>query len=430
MSPDRGSSLTTLRLYCSLSLQLDYNHFRGRLEQLPPLPDLSTLPTTHYKADLTTHSELAIKSALEILHTAGEAEKDEDRGEVDDDLGALAADRDKAGQLQTPMDGVDNALKILVHNAIEEFGFIPRVVYSSVLRARDTGDGHAVAVEKLTDTDLQEIVSSFAVDRGFISDISHQVIAVFPHPPTYLVCSDRWAIDFKSIRIARKVMESMQLQENERLRELYWFFHKFPDSFNLAGWFFEAIVHRLFSGSWQSEPVPQPIRMDREGSSDSPAFSADPTSSTPDTSSTLRAGSKAVTGVNFTNHQLSDVTLDNDKYYIPTADIHSLFDSFTIVLNPHMVVISVFRITISLRNEGSAEGYLHIRKIVRRVRKLLGETSSNATVKVAYVLVCPDDGSEYQWQMPIGWNKDTETHDHRGDGFCIHVPVPRYHGWI
>jgi len=80
MSFDRGSSLTVLYLCCSLSLQLDYNYFRGRLEQLPPLPDLSTLPTTHDKAELTTPGELAIKNALKFFQTAGEAEKDEDRG--------------------------------------------------------------------------------------------------------------------------------------------------------------------------------------------------------------------------------------------------------------------------------------------------------------------------------------------------------------
>jgi len=126
--------------------------------------------------------------------------------------------------------------------------------------------------------------------------------------------------------------------------------------------------------------------------------------------------------------KLSDVTLGNGKSYILTADTHPLFDSFTVDLDPHIVVISIFRITTSQRNEGLAEGYPHIRKIMRRVCKLLKDTDSNATVKAAYILVCPDDGSEYQWRMPIGWNKDTETHDHRGDGFCIRVPAPRYHG--
>lgn len=61
-----------------------------------------------------------------------------------------------------------------------------------------------------------------------------------------------------------------------------------------------TIIHRLF---WQSGPVPQPIRMDRKGSSDSPASSADPSPSTPDTSSPLRFGTRAVTDVNFTGHE-------------------------------------------------------------------------------------------------------------------------------
>jgi len=58
---------------------------------------------------------------------------------------------------------------------------------------------------------------------------------------------------------------------------------------------------------------------------------------------------------------------------------------------------------------------------MRRICKLLKETGSNATVKVAYFLVCPDDGPQHQWRMPAGWNEDIETHNHRGDGFCIRV---------
>ena len=96
----------------------------------------------------------------------------------------------------------------------------------------------------------------------------------------------------------------------------------------------------------------------------------------------------------------------------------------------HTVVISIFRITISQRHEGSAEGYPHIRKIIRRVRKLLKEADCDATVKVESFLVCSDDGSQYQWRMPVGWNEDTEIHDHRGDGFCIRVPVPGHHSRV
>ena len=284
-------------------------------------------------------------------------------------------------------------------------------------------------MKNLDYTELQD-VWFFSPSSGLAFETLHHVIVAFPRPitphSTYsLVDPDRWAIDFKSIRIARKVVELMRLQEIKDLREMYQFFHRSPESSVLAGWIFEAIVHRLLSGGWQPGPVLQPIRMDRKGPSDSPVFYTDPSSSTPDTSSLpLLPRTKVVMDVNFTDCQLSDVTLNNGRYYIPTAAIHPLFDSFTIDMDPHSVVISFFRITISPSNEGLVEGYRHVRKIMTRVHKLLKEADSNATVKFAYILVCPDDGSEYQWRMPVGWNKDTETHDHRGDGFCIRVPVP------
>ena len=52
-------------------------------------------------------------------------------------------------------------------------------------------------------------------------------------------------------------------------------------------------------------------------------------------------------------------------------------------------------------HKGSAEGYPHIR-ITRRVRELLKGTDSNATVEVAYFLICPEDEFRYEWRMPVG----------------------------
>lgn len=80
---------------------------------------------------------------------------------------------------------------------------------------------------------------------------------------------------------------------------------------------------------------------------DHPAFSTDPHSLTTDillpSFGSPRAGntSRAATRVKFTNHQLGDATLDNEKYCIPTTT-HPLFDSFDIDLDPHTVVISFF----------------------------------------------------------------------------------------
>jgi hypothetical protein len=168
---------------------------------------------------------------------------------------------------------------------------------------------------------------------------------------------------------------------------MYEFFHINPRSTTLAGWVFEAIVHRLFSDSWQSGPAPQPIRTASNGCVP-PVFSTDLPPSMPDTSLSsfvrLRAGTRTVTRVNFADRQLRDVTLDSDKYYMPTAATHPLFDSFTIDLDSQTGLTSIFLIMISPMHEGSTEGYPYVRRIMRRVREVLEKTDSNATVKVAY----------------------------------------------
>ena len=393
MSFDRGSSLTSLPLCYSLPLTPEYDDFRSKLEKSLPLPDGSTLYTTDGKVESPNTSNNAINAALGILREREkvvEAEKNEDLDSMGDGFRSSATDRDEdmvdatgnkdtvdetgdegmvdeAGQPPAPVDTVDNALEILVHNAIEEFGLAPRDVYSGLFEPRSTGRLHDNAVRDLDYTEMQKTVRFFSTKCGLDSATSHHLIVVFPrpHPTDSLLEHDRWAVDFKSIRIARKVTELMRLQNIERLWEMYQSFHRNPQSSTLAGWVFEAIVHRLLSGGCQSGPVLRPIRTDHNGSSDSPVFYTDPSPPTPDTSSSgpLRLRTRAVTGVNFTDCRLSDMTLKNGRYYIPTAAIRPLFDSFTIDVDSHTVVISLFRITISPRNEGLAEGYPHVRKI-------------------------------------------------------------------
>jgi len=338
MQSNGGSSLTALCFCCSLRLHPDYSSFRSEVEKFLRLPDAA--PTT---------GEREIDTALEVLQAAMEAEKNEDHEEI----GSGDQDKDMVDEVGRPLaltGKVENALKILVHNATEEFGFSPRDVYDGVFRLCQTRDEHAAAVADLNYTKLREIVRSFSRDRGITTESSHHVVVVFPRPLelAYPFDRDHWTIDFKSIRIAREVMKSMQLQEIEHLREMYQLFHRFPGSSTLAGWVFEVIVHRSFSDGWRSGPVPQPILMKRKGSSRSPVFFTDTSSSTPNTPSPLRVNARAITEVNFAPRELSGVTLDNDRYYIPSAANHPLFDSFTIdVISPNGVipatgVISIF----------------------------------------------------------------------------------------
>ena len=349
-------------------------------------------------------------------------------------LGPSAADQDEdmvdeADQPQTPLDKVDNALKILVRNATEEFGFIPLDAYQGVFNLPRAKEKHTIAVRSLDCSRLITIVREFSTSRGMSSATAERVIAV--SPIDYVPSLDRWKIDFKSARIARKVVESMRSEEDRHLWRAYDLLQRGQEGSALAGLIFETIVHRKFSGSSEDESRPQPIPM-RCDKCDPPTFSIDLSSSspTPGTSlssfTPLRPHARTVVPVNLADDSLSDVTLDTNKYYTQTTATNSLFDSFTIDhdRDRRTVVISIFQITISPRHGGSADGYHLIRKIMTHVGKLLEETGLDATIKVAYFLVCPEGESQHQWQMPADWNKYTGIYDHRGDAFYIDIPIP------
>ena len=409
VAPFNGGSLLTLIHLCSLRLQAGYNTFRNRLEQSLPYLDGPMLSTT---------GDESIDAVLKVLWT--ERGRDQDETQVD------------ADQSQTP---VDNALKILVQNATEEFGFAPRDVYNGVLNLSCTRDQHAAAVEKLNYSRLKILAETFS-DKLELDDFSHRVVVVYPIP--FLDSRDKWAIDFKSAQIARNVVESMRLEEDKHLREAYSFLRKIRESSTtLSRWVFEAIAHRMLSKGRQSEGrtlEPMPMVSD---DCNPPAFSIGPSStpSTPGTSlpspAPLHSHTRAVTRADFTPG-LSDVTLDNDRYYIPATTNNPLFDSFTIDpdFDRHTVAISIFQITTSSMHGGSAKGYSRIRKIMAHVRALLKKGHLNATVKVAYFLVCPDDGSEHKWQMPGDWDKGITVDDNRGEAFCIRVPVATGRGKV
>jgi len=59
---------------------------------------------------------------------------------------------------------------------------------------------------------------------------------------------------------------------------------------------------------------------------------------------------------------------------------------------------------------------------MKHVRKLLRLPSHGPGIEVSYFLVCPEDGSQHEWNMPIDWNKNTTVNDHRGNAYCIHIP--------
>lgn len=368
------------------------------------------------------------------------ADSDEGENDMDAVLQVLRATTDEDESIIDEAGlPVDDALGILVNNATEEFGFAPRDVYDGVFLLHYTKMKHATEVAKLNYSKLSTVVQTF-FDNQALDRFSHHVVAVYPEPEISEPRLDTWVIDFKSIRIGRKVMEMMRLVEDQHLRNMFHLLYRIPAGSTMAGWFFEAIVHRLLSDGWRSDrPAPQPICMVSDHSNP-PTFSTDPSSlpsSTPDASLSYLAPvrdheARAVVRVNFT-HALSNVTLDNE-YYTPTASNNPLFDSFTIDVYPNdrRAVISVFQITTSPRHEGSDQGYILIRKIMTRVRKLLTENFNKRKFKieVAYFLVIPEGGTQHKWHMPVDWDKNTKVNDHRGNAFYLPVPVLVCHGII
>jgi hypothetical protein len=447
---DRGSSLTVFCPHCSFHLKHRYSWFRKELELALPSLDSPLLPTTDDKT---------IRTALEILSRERErqmerqrqrqreevreeegcdkmeVEKNEDCDMMGDSIRASAADRDEdmVDQAAQPQAPVDNALEILVHNVTEEFGFAPRDVYSGLLGFSDMKKQHAIAVRALDYARLETLVAKLSEDHGADDEefsFSHKVIAMYPRVSGPEATFDDWAIDFKSVRIARQVVESMRLQEDAHLRRMYNLFYSIPGSSTLAGWCFEAIAHRLFSEGWKSGCVPQAIPMASDGEVP-PVFSTTSPAPAPDTSFTLLcAEPRVVARIDFNDSKLMDVTLDPKRYYIPNTPNHPLFDSFTIGPGSDFAtVISILQITTSETHKGSGEGYLYIRNIIRRVRALLKEKNpetkakAKAKVKVTYCLVLPDDESKHQWRCPLA---GTSTISKSGKKFpAIVVPTIR-----
>ena len=442
MSFDRGSSLTDLCLCRSLSYQPFYDTFRTQLEEFLPLLDQSNPPTTGDKT---------IDATLEVLRTEKEKEDDEetddeetddeetddeetddeetddeetDDEETDDEeTDDEETDDEETDDEETDdeeTDEVDEAVKILVRNATKEFGFVPRDVYEGVVDLPKVISRHTRAVKIFDYSTLRTLIDTFSTTYE-LHRLSHHVVVV---RPVEHLTEDEWAMDFKSVRIRRKAIEQMRLQEDKRLRETFDLLRNVPEGAAFAGWVFEAIADRMLSNGWRldgSPPQPVPMTSNRKAPS---TFSTVPNSSPSRLPfAPLRPKARVLTLVDFTcKNKLSNLTLDGDKYYKPTTTNNPLFDSFTIDWEKNTVTISIFQITTSQNHGGSPKGYLRIQKIIARVRELLKVKKANSKTKVGvrYFLVCPRSKRQHQWKMPDGWGR---TENYHGKVFCVRIPT-------
>ena len=302
-----------------------------------------------------------------------------------------------------------------VRDTIEEFGPIPREVYGAITGPSDEKENRDREVKELTYLKLQQLVHGFS-RKKVLDASSHCVVAVYPTTARSPFDSDKWEINFKSPWIWTAVKNQMQLVEDEHLRETVGYLRRFSEGSTLAGRIFEvAANHVLSRGGSALEPIAM------KSQNDPPLFSGrtDLPSSSPRPSFTT---TRIITMIDLSK-ELTEVTLDGDRYYVPISSNHPLFDAFTIdLVDDKTALISVLQTTFSQPHGGSANGYLNIRKIMIRVRKLFEEREMDGIkLKVAYVLVCPEDEFEHTWQMPGGWDKEISKNDHRGQPFCVRI---------
>ena len=385
-----------------------YGAFRRRLGRSLSLPDGPTPPdgsTPRILADEGFNAALKVIQAKRGRLEEGRDEMDEGTGEDQDE---------NMGDETSHQLSLDEALEILVRNAIEEFGPIPRDVYDGVFDLPTTKREHTNAAMNLSYSGLKSFVQTPPENLDLHPSSKCVVVA---YPCKTFLRYDVWEIDFKSAWVAREVMKWMGSRETEQL-EMYNLLRRIRNGPLMTEWLFELIAHRMLSRVSMAQAIPMvsdhkcpPVFSTPEGL---PSTSSHPS---PSTSSPAPSHARIVTPVDLT-HNLSSLTLHRNMYYTPTVAHNPLFDSFTIDPDQRPVAISVFRIATPSKHGGSAEGYDLICEIGAHVRKIFESAALKVETKITYYLACPEDG-QYEWRMPTGWG---ESPRHRGEVFCIRVP--------
>ena len=377
-----------------------------------------------------------LDAALEVLRPKKkEEDADEDKMNIDE-----GGDQNAA---------LDRAIDILLENAIDEFGFAPRDVYSGIFKLMDRKLDHEKALETLDFLTLQNLVRGF-IGKTALHGASNKVVAVYPKLKSPSLGRESWVIDLKSIRIREHAKYLLPMAEFQHLRNMFALFRKGVISASFAGWIFEEFVHRNFLDGWKFPPEPIPTLIPMFSDNNPCTFKEGAPSSTGTTRAHLKRstrtdatpsipptpmlpGTRTRKPVTFTesgDDYIKKVTLDLDTYYVPTDPINPLFDSFTIGCHEtktktseqtkKFYTIYLLQATVSEKHGGSPKGYPIVRQIVDRVERLFDTANSGAQIEVAYCLVCPNDNSANTWSMPTGWDEDPV---HQQNVYCLRILI-------
>ncbi|KAF8968253.1 hypothetical protein BDZ97DRAFT_1799501 [Flammula alnicola] len=233
-----------------------------------------------------------------------------------------------------------------------------------------------------------------------------------------------WNVNFKSDWVARSVIRNLAVAEdNTTLRHQIRKLRHIPHAQSLVGQFLEPLAHRSIAKTCTGSFWPL-INM-ASNNADPPQFvvARGASSRVPDVVQFAKVKREIVKF-----QSIADLSKEN-TYYMPADSNFPLFDAFTVDLDysRKSAVLWVLQMTMSRLHEGSAMGYLKIRKIITSLKNHLGGAAAKKTTKWAAGQTSSEPhvegDSRNQWHFPKGWNENCSKIDHRGRVYCLEVPI-------
>ena len=323
----------------------------------------------------------------------------------------------------------EDALDYLLDAAIHRFGYSARDLFGAVFDYQWMTRQHEVAF-RIKYADLHAAVSALIKQESPSDLISDRILALSPVDKGPLLCVD-WKVDFKSTWVARGVMQNSGETEDDEICRQIRMLRRIPEAGALAGRMLEPLAHRYIAKATYNFPL---FKMNSNGAGP-PHFTMVQELTFPNDQKFIKVKRNIVRLPSITN--LSSCLKDK-SYYIPDDPNFPLFDAFIIELDrvKKSAILWVLQITTSRKHGGSPKIYQKIREIIAILKNELREepplkkrktAAGQATplVQVRYLLVIPKDEprQNLQWDFPKGWNQNCTRNDHRGEVYCLEVPL-------
>lgn len=293
----------------------------------------------------------------------------------------------------------DVAFEALLGVVIEHVGYAAREVFLAMFNFKErmvfynsTLSGGCEELRQI----LWAVAASIPTPE---MEVSHRIVCL--HSLGKIGDAPRWRIDFQSPYIAKRVVQRLGEEEDNRVREIITFISSLPNGkgSSLAGWLFEPLAHRAIMSTANKFDVNSsywPVQKMTFQDHQFPAFVLIDLSQP--CSGFLKVAREPV----YFDSDALPTHLQSDEYYIPRASNLPFFDSFVVQLNASQgsAELWLLQMTISNHHRGSSMGLLLVRRMIQTLRQqLISHSGGPALPKqriapevnanVHYVLVRP-----------------------------------------